>query len=381
MDEGQRARILIVDDEEAILETMSFTFEDDYEVLTSSSARDALSLLDAAGPVAAVISDQRMPEMTGVEFLAEVFRRHPATVRIILTGFADMDAIIRAINDGHVYAYITKPWEPDDLKQVVRRAVEHYALTMENERLVGDLRDANVFLEAVMDQLDIGALAVDAQGVVRALNRPVREYLGLDEDLRGRPLEEVLASGTLREIGATAVRIRQDEAVSYEELELPVGPGVRLRITVQPLTSPDGRELGQVILCREISHEPLVRRFEDAIERLSDHEGDLRGLLDEARSELSEIAERVRKSGIVAPGMSELAERVSRTQTAIEYWLAVDDALTREDFPEAQPLLERMRIATSRWPSPDRLPARVRELAQRVEAYYETGENPKQPVL
>lgn len=95
-----RPRLLVVDDEEAILETMTFTFEDDYEVLTASSAVKALDLLESEGPVAIVLSDQRMPEMTGVEFLSEVFRRHPDTVRIILTGFADMDAIIHAINDG-----------------------------------------------------------------------------------------------------------------------------------------------------------------------------------------------------------------------------------------------------------------------------------------
>ena len=114
-----RPRILVVDDEEAILETMTFTFEDDYEVLTSPSPREALGRLEREGRVAVVISDQRMPEMTGVEFLARVFALHPTTVRMILTGFADMDATIGAINDGHVYAYVTKPWDQDELKQVV----------------------------------------------------------------------------------------------------------------------------------------------------------------------------------------------------------------------------------------------------------------------
>ncbi|MCP3984475.1 MAG: response regulator, partial [bacterium] len=97
MPEAARARILIVDDEEAILETMTFTFEDDYDVLTSSSAVKALELLEQEDGIAAVISDQRMPEMTGVEFLARVFERYPTIVRIILTGFADMDAIIGSI--------------------------------------------------------------------------------------------------------------------------------------------------------------------------------------------------------------------------------------------------------------------------------------------
>ncbi len=386
MDERNRPRILIVDDEEAILETMSFTFEDDYDVLTSSSAVDALELLDREGPVATVISDQRMPEMTGVEFLSQVFQRHPATTRIILTGFADMDAIIRAINDGHVYAYITKPWEPDDLKLVVKRAVDHYSLTLENERLMADLQDSNIFLEAVMDQLDTGALAVDAHGVVQAVNRPARGYLGLDPGARGRRLDELLAPDTIEKFVGAVPRDTDGaesghEEFHYHEVDLSNNEGVKLRVAVHPLLSPDGRELGRVFLGREISHEPLARRFEDIIAGLGGEEGELRGPLNEAKAQLSQLTDEVKSTGVASPGMSELAERASRTLTAIEYWLAVDDSLAKEDFPEAQPLLERMRIATSRWPSADHLPTRVRELAQRVEAYYETGENPKQPVL
>ena len=79
--------------------------------------------------------------------------------------------------------------------------------------------------------------------------------------------------------------------------------------------------------------------------------------------------------------MAELADRISRSQTAIEYWLEVDESLAREEYPEAQLLLDRTRIAVSRWPLPDQLPARVRDLARRVEAYYESGENSKQRTL
>ena len=129
-------RILVVDDEEAILETMTFTFQDDYEVFTSNDPRRALDLLDEKAPIAAVLTDQRMPDMSGVEFVTEVCRRHPATVRMILTGFSDMDAIIQAINAGHVYSYITKPWEPEQLKQLMKQAVEHHKLAAENERLL-----------------------------------------------------------------------------------------------------------------------------------------------------------------------------------------------------------------------------------------------------
>jgi CheY-like chemotaxis protein len=375
-----RPRILVVDDEEAILETMTFTFEDDYEVLTSPSARKALNLLGESGPVAAVISDQRMPEMTGVEFLARVFAMHPTTVRIILTGFADMDAIIRAINDGHVYAYITKPWEPDQLKQVVRRAVEHHSLAVENERLVGDLRGANLFLEAVMDELDTGALAIDADGVVQAANRLAREYLGLPRDARGRPFQEVLKA-EVREAVEGAAKELESDAGCYQEVDLPVGPGVRLRLHARTLARPDGGVLGRVILAREISHEPQRRRFEEILAGLVDaEEGSLRERLGEAQQQIAELAREAGAETVASPGRAELRDRATRTLTAIEYWLAVDDALAREAFPDAQPLVDRMRLANQRWPQ-ERLPGRVRELAQRVESYYESGENPKQPVL
>ena len=375
-----RPRILVVDDEEAILETMAFTFEDDYEVLTSASPREALALLEREGPVAVVISDQRMPAMTGVEFLAKVFALHPTTVRIILTGFADMDAIIRAINDGHVYAYITKPWEPDQLKQVVRRAVDHHALAVENERLVGDLRASNVFLEAVMDELDTGALAVDADGVVRAANRLAREYLGLPEDARGRPLEQALPPGVLERVGEVAKTL-ESEAGCYQEMELPVGRGVRLRVHARTLARPGGGMLGRVILAREISHEPLRRRFDETVEWLvGAGDGALRERLVQAQREIGKLVRELGNEGVASPGRAELRDRATRTLTAIEYWLAVDDALAREAFPDAQPLLDRMRLANQRWPQ-ERLPERVRELARRVESYYESGENPKQPVL
>jgi CheY-like chemotaxis protein len=373
-----RPRILVVDDEEAILETMTFTFEDDYEVLTSSSAREALALLEREGPVAVVISDQRMPEMTGVEFLARVFALHPTTVRMILTGFADMDAIIRAINDGHVYAYVTKPWEPDQLKQVVRRAVEHHALAVENERLVGDLRGANVFLEAVMDELDTGALAVDAAGVVRAANRLAREYLGLGADVRGRALAQALPP-TVREQVLPALSLDSD-AGCYQEMELPVGRGVRLRVHARALSRPDGGPLGRVVLAREISHEPARRRFDEIVEGLVSADGELRERLAAAQSELGALVRELGDTSVTSPGRAELRDRASRTQTAIEYWVAVDDTLAREAFPDAQPLVDRMRLANQRWPQ-ERLPERVRQLAQRVESYYESGENPKQPVL
>jgi CheY-like chemotaxis protein len=378
----ERPRILVVDDEEAILETMTFTFQDDYEVVTANDPRKALEILDEQAPFAVVLTDQRMPEMSGVEFVTEVCRRHPATVRMILTGFSDMDAIIQAINDGHVYAYITKPWEPEQLKQVMKQAVEHYKLTVENERLLADLRRANRFLAAVMDELDVGAIAVDADGVVQAVNRPVRDYLGLSGDAHGRPLESLLAQDKLQAFKSAAKESDEEEgdgaSVAYHDVDV---DGHRFRVTRRNLVDESGASIGHVVLFREISHEPLQRRVNELLGDIVGADEDLRAVLEHARDALPSVAAEVASSPIESAGMRELAERISRTRTAIDHWLEVDDALARDGFPDAQSLRDRIRIATSRWPLGNELPARVRELARRVEEYYESGEKPNEHVL
>jgi FixJ family two-component response regulator len=375
-------RILIVDDEEAILETMSFTFMDEYEVLTAADAQRALEVLDAKAPVACVITDQRMPGMTGVEFLAKVCERHPTTSRIMLTGFADAAATIQAINDGHVYAYVNKPWEPDELKQIVKRAVDHNLLAIENMRLVSELRATNSFLEAVMDRLVTGALAVDAEGVVRAANRPARDYLDLREDPRGTPLSAILEKLGEQQLIDTVTHLMDECGGSFEDLELRVkGRSQRLRISTQRLTPDGGDDVGSVILFKEVSHEPLRRTFEEIVSSIGQESGGLRPRLESAFKEMGELSASVSASGISSPSMAELTERVSRTQTAVQSWLDVDDLLVRESYPDAQLLLDRMRLASQRWPAAEELPSRVRELGERVEAYYESGENSGNRVL
>ena len=338
MSETERPRILIVDDEEAILETMTFTFMDLYEVLTTSDPTQALEIMEENAPIAVVITDQRMPGMTGVELLREIYERHPETVRIILTGFADSEATIQAINDGHIYGYVNKPWEPDELKALVRRAAELHALTLENRRLVEDLRDANLFLAAVMDRLRTGAIAIDAE------------------------------SGGW-----------------FEEVDLAIGAGHRIRVSVQSLSNEDDTHLGRVILFKEISHEPLRRSLEEAVDWISGTKsagaGALRETLEKALSDLADLGERVSGAGVESANMAELRERVSRTQTAIGNWLDVDDTMAGEAYPDAQMLRDRLSVAAQRWPRSASLPEGVVALSRAVEAYYESGENPRQRIL
>jgi CheY-like chemotaxis protein len=381
MSQPERPRILIVDDEEAILETMTFTFMDLYEVLTTSDPTKAMSILEENQPVSVVITDQRMPGMTGVELLKEVYENFPETVRIILTGFADSEATIKAINDGHIYGYINKPWEPDELKTIVRRATELHALSLENRRLVDDLRNANLFLAAVMDRLRTGAIAIDRDGIVRAVNKPAVAFIGLKEDIRGIRIDDVMASQQLAELGEKVRLLANESGGSFEEVDLDVGGGHRLRFSSQALAGEDGETFGRVILFKEISHEPLTRDFEEIVGQVSATKGALRGELESARVALTALDERVSEARVESASMSELVERVSRTRTAIGNWLDVDDSLVGEEFPDAQLLRDRLNVASQRWPSAESSPERVVALAQAVEEYYETGENPRERIL
>jgi DNA-binding NtrC family response regulator len=140
-------KILIVDDEPANLRALERLFREDYEVLTAASGTDALELLQQHD-VALLITDQRMPGMTGIELLKSTASLRPRMVRIILTGYTDVEDLVEAVNCGQVYKYVTKPWNNDEVRLMVSRAIEHYEtnkarhdLEMTTQRLRARLSD------------------------------------------------------------------------------------------------------------------------------------------------------------------------------------------------------------------------------------------------
>jgi signal transduction histidine kinase len=139
--------ILIVDDENDNVEALERIFRLKYKVLKATSGQQALRVLDQhPEPVALIITDQRMPEMTGVEFLARTIESRPETVRILLTGYTDIESVISAVNSGQIYRYLTKPWDPVDLQATVDRAVERYLLGVE-------LKEKNAALGKALTEL------------------------------------------------------------------------------------------------------------------------------------------------------------------------------------------------------------------------------------
>ncbi|HZK76998.1 MAG TPA: adenylate/guanylate cyclase domain-containing protein [Candidatus Kapabacteria bacterium] len=141
----EQYNILYVDDEEQNLTSFRAAFRRNFTIHTALSAREGLKIIREV-PIHLIVTDQRMPEMTGVQFLEAVIPECPDAVRMILTGFSDIDAIIKAINSGRVYRYVTKPWNEAELKMTLEAALEFYSLQARNRRLVSELQ------QKVLDQ-------------------------------------------------------------------------------------------------------------------------------------------------------------------------------------------------------------------------------------
>jgi response regulator RpfG family c-di-GMP phosphodiesterase len=149
--EKQFINILYVDDEVHNLNAFKASFRRIFNVFTAESAKEAMGILEKQ-QMHIIVSDQRMPVMSGVEFLQSIIPIYPDPIRILLTGYADISAVIDAINKGQVYLYITKPWQEDELRQNLERAFEIFSLRKENKDLTDQLLVVNEQLEFMFRQ-------------------------------------------------------------------------------------------------------------------------------------------------------------------------------------------------------------------------------------
>ncbi|MEN9783462.1 MAG: Serine/threonine-protein kinase PknD, partial [Pseudomonadota bacterium] len=176
---GKKAKLLFVDDEERILNALRSVFRSQYNVFTASSGPEAMEFMKRFNPHV-VISDQRMPEMTGVEFLRQVKDIAPHTVRILLTGYSDLASIVGSINDGEVFRFVSKPWDNTEIQKTISEAA---AIALE----LADMATSPVILP---EKLDCGVLVIEsAQSVYRATHEliggvcPVRHAPDIDRAL------------------------------------------------------------------------------------------------------------------------------------------------------------------------------------------------------
>jgi response regulator RpfG family c-di-GMP phosphodiesterase/tRNA A-37 threonylcarbamoyl transferase component Bud32 len=176
---GRNARILFVDDEERILNALRSIFRLNYRVFTAINGREALEFVTKFRPHV-VVSDQRMPEMTGVELLRQVKQVSPQTVRLLLTGYSDLAAIVGSVNDGEVFRFVSKPWDNQEIQKIIGEAA---AIAL-------DLADTAATPPIVPDRMEAGVLVIEAMGeTFRSVTRlvggacPVYHAPNLDEGL------------------------------------------------------------------------------------------------------------------------------------------------------------------------------------------------------
>ncbi|OGP50366.1 MAG: hypothetical protein A2Y79_11625 [Deltaproteobacteria bacterium RBG_13_43_22] len=142
-------KILLVDDEPHVTEALKRVLhKEPYEILVANSGNEALQIL-AREPVTVVISDEMMPGMPGSEFLAQVYRRYPETLRIMLTGHANLDLAVRAINEGHIYRFLMKPCNEQELRITIRQAIQQKELAEKSRQLLRKVKQQDLILQSM----------------------------------------------------------------------------------------------------------------------------------------------------------------------------------------------------------------------------------------
>jgi two-component system NtrC family sensor kinase len=231
----EQIKILCVDDERNVLRALERIFlDDDYEIVLAGSGDEGLKMMEESGPFQVVISDYRMPVMNGVEFLKGVYDRWPQTVRIVLSGYADASAIVAAINEGHIYRFIPKPWNDDELRVTIQNCLERYFLQKKNHELLEQLATANQALEvkvqhrteqlelrnralefsqSLLGNLPVGVAGIDINGMIAYCNDVAAKLLkNVCSDIFGADVGSSCDSS----LGSLVEQVRREKNITVD---------------------------------------------------------------------------------------------------------------------------------------------------------------------
>lgn len=266
--------ILVVDDEPRILDSIRDLLDENFEVVATTDAREALHLLRGSAFVA-ILVDQRMPGLTGDQFLSRAQSLSDAA-RILITGYADISAVIRAVNDGQIFTYVSKPWEPAELRGTVLKAVAHTRKLLqrkEAEELVAKqqqelaqseaaFRQQTKLLQSILDSMGDGVVVTDESGKTLLLNPAARHMLGPREEM---PQDQWSSTYGLYAPATRApyppedlpiARALRGEIVEAQELYIcnDCRPeGAFISVSGQPLKDDNGKTIGGVAVVRDIT--------------------------------------------------------------------------------------------------------------------------------
>ena len=288
-----KPHILIVDDEQRILDSLKDLLSETFEVVSSADPLTALEILRKA-QFAVILADQRMPGLTGDQFLAQAQGLSDAT-RILVTGYTDIDALIRAVNEGQIHTYVPKPWEPSQLRVTVFKAADHCRETMKRKEaanLVAEqqaalasseaaFRRQTKLLQSILDSMGDGVMVTDENGQMVLLNPAAQIMMG--PDLLQHPPSNWSDTFGIYYPGTN---------VRYSERDLPLTRGIRgesmdgvelqirdprksedtfVSVNVRPLKDDEGRGRGSVMVVRDITTvkhaQELLRRAKEEAER------------------------------------------------------------------------------------------------------------------
>ena len=289
----QRPPVLIVDDEQKIVESLCMLLDENFKVVPTVSPVEALELLRHA-QFAVILADQRMPGLQGDEFLAKAQELSDAT-RILVTGYTDIDALIRAVNHGQIHTYVTKPWDPAQLRTTVLEAANHCRETMRRKRAAELLaeqqkalsvseaafRRQTKLLQSILDSMGDGVMATDEDGKTVLLNPAAQSMVGAEVTTTPEAQRSerfgIFHPGTETLYPADElplIRAMRGETVDGIEMHIRNSDrpdGMYVSVNVRPLKGDRGEAKGGVAVVRDITaakrSEELLRRAKEEAER------------------------------------------------------------------------------------------------------------------
>ena len=292
-EQGYKPTVLVVDDEPQILESIHDLLEDDFDVVASTDASEAVELLKNA-QIAVILADQRMPKLTGGEFLAKAREISDAT-RILITGYVDIEALIRAVNDGQIHSYVPKPWDPASLKVTVLRAAT-YAKEIRLRKRAAEIvdeqqkalarseaahRQQTKILRSILDSMADGVLVADDSGKMVLLNPAAEQMVGpgATETPRSEWSQQLwhLSARHSRSLSRRRIALaRAMRGETADGIELYVRnqakpEGMFVSVSVRPLKDDSGNIKGGVAVVRDItlakSTETVLRQAKEEAEQ------------------------------------------------------------------------------------------------------------------
>ncbi len=201
---SEKHTILLVDDEENNLQLLKRTLRGQYDILTATDGKQALDIINEQGhDISLIVSDQRMPEMTGTDFLKQINKTHPDIIKILLTGQADTEIMVESINECQIYQYILKPFDPVDLSETVKSGIDKFDLSNTKIEMLNDLRELFYkTIKSISSALDAKDPYTHGHSLrVTLYSLILAKELGLDD----KTLEEIETAGLLHDIGKVGI--------------------------------------------------------------------------------------------------------------------------------------------------------------------------------